>query len=91
MEMVPFTNKRFAMIEYIVRAHNSIGGFHMEFSNERDASISVNAIKKANAALDMKDKDKYVFHGWVTRWEGYALEDGSRVTQSADCIRDLDF
>lgn len=79
------------MIEYIVRAHNSIGSFHIEFSNERDAGISVNAIKKANAALDMKDKDKYIFHGWVTRWEGYALEDGSRVTQSAEPVCGLDF
>lgn len=76
------------MIKYFVRSHNSFyEGWNDEFDNTHDASIAVQAIKKANKYLD----DKRKFHGWVTLWKGYRLDDGSYVTESAEPVKGLDF
>lgn len=76
------------MTEYIVRSQNSLNnGWSSIYASKHDAEVAVNAIKEANAYLS----DTYKFHGWVTRWNGYSLDDGSKVTVSAEMIRGLNF
>ena len=52
-----------------------------------DAEASVRSIKKLNEHLP----DKLKFHGWVTIWEGYELDDHSKVTVSANPAKELYF
>ena len=75
------------MVEYIVRAQSCVGAFNSTFTNLHDAEISVKCIREVNSYL--KDNEKY--HGWVSKWEGYSLDDGSKVTVSCDAVKNLDF
>lgn len=65
------------IIEYCVRASNSLNnGFTITNKNSHDAEVSVRSIKKLNEHLS----DELKFHGWVTIWEVYELDDHSKVT-----------
>ena len=75
------------MIEYVVRAQSEVGSFNSSYTNLRDAGVCVKSIKEVNTHL--KDNEKY--HGWVSKWEGYSLDDGSKVTVSCDAVKNLDF
>ena len=76
------------MTEYCVRAGNSkTDGFTITHNSLHDAEVSVRSIRKANKFLT----DDLKFHGWVTIWNGYELEDGSKVTVSAELANGLDF
>ena len=76
------------MTEYCIRAYNSLtDGFTITCNNLHDAGISVCAIRQANEHLT----DNLKFHGWVTLWGGYELEDGSKVTTSEVLIKGLGF
>jgi len=75
------------MIEYIVRAQSEVGSFNSSYTNLHDAGVCVKSIKEVNTHL--KDNERY--HGWVTIWEGYSLDDGSKVTVSAKLADGLDF
>ena len=76
------------IIEYCVRTSNS---FNNEFTimnkNLHDAEVSVRSIKQINEYLP----DELKFHGWVTIWEGYELDDHSKVTVSANPVNGLYF
>ena len=76
------------MTKYLVRASNSLSeGWTDEYDTVHDATVAVKAIKLANNCLDNNRK----FHGWVTCWNGYALDDGSIVTVSAEPVDSLNF
>ena len=76
------------MIEYCVRASNSLNNeFTITNNNLHDAEVSVRSIKKLNEHLP----DELKFHGWVTIWEGYELDDHSKVTVSANTAKELYF
>lgn len=76
------------MIEYCIRAGNSLSnGFTIIHKNLHDATVAVRAIKQTNEFLS----DEMKFHGWVTIWDGYKLDDGSKVTVSAKLADDLNF
>lgn len=74
--------------EYCVRASNSLkNGFNITNKDLHDAEVSVRSIKKLNEHLT----DELKFHGWVTIWEGYELDDRSKVTVSANPVNGLYF
>lgn len=74
--------------EYCVRASNSLNNeFAIANENLHDAEVSVRSIKKLNEHLS----DELKFHGWVTIWEGYELDDHSKVTVSANPVNRLYF
>lgn len=76
------------MTKYFIRSENqSFNSWNSEYDNLHDATVAVNAIKEANMYLT----DELKFHGWVTCWNGYSLEDGSKVTTSAELVKDLEF
>ena len=68
--------------EYYVRVSSSLMANSLEYEfaianeNLHDAEVSVHSIKKLNEHLS----DELKFHGWVTIWEGYELDDHSKVT-----------
>lgn len=65
---------------YFVHTQNSVGGhWTSEYQSLKDAKVEVATIKKVNALVE----EPHQFHGWVTEWEGYSLDDGSRVTKTA--------
>lgn len=74
--------------EYCVRASNSLNNeFTIVNENLHDAEVSVRSIKQLNKRLT----DELKFHGWVTIWEGYELDDHSKVTVSANPVNGLYF
>lgn len=74
--------------EYCVRASNSLKNeFTITNENLHDAEVSVRSIKQLNEHLP----DELKFHGWVTIWEGYELDDHSKVTMSANPVNGLYF
>lgn len=74
--------------EYCVRASNSLKNeFSITNKDFNDAEVSVRSIKKLNEHLP----DELKFHGWVTIWEGYELDDHSKVTVSANTAKELYF
>ena len=74
--------------EYCVRASNSLkNDFNITNKDLHDAEVSVSSIKKLNEHLP----DELKFHGWVTIWEGYELDDHSKVTVSANPVNGLYF
>lgn len=74
--------------EYCVRASNSLNNeFAIVNENLHDAEVSVRSIKQLNEHLT----DELKFHGWVTIWEGYELDDHSKVTVSANPVNGLYF
>lgn len=74
--------------EYCVRASNSLNNeFTITNNNLHDAEVSVRSIKQLNEHLP----DELKFHGWVTIWEGYELDDHSKVTVSANIAKELYF
>lgn len=74
--------------EYCVRASNSLKNeFTITNENLHDAEVSVRSIKQLNEHLP----DELKFHGWVTIWEGYELDDHSKVTVSANTAKELYF
>ena len=74
--------------EYCVRASNSLKNeFTITNNNLHDAEVSVRSIKQLNEHLP----DELKFHGWVTIWEGYELDDHSKVTVSANIAKELYF
>lgn len=74
--------------EYCIRASNSLNNeFTIANENLHDAEVSVRSIKKLNEHLP----DELKFHGWVTIWEGYELDDHSKVTVSANPVNGLYF
>lgn len=76
------------IIEYCVRASNSLKNeFTITNNNLHDAEVSVRSIKQLNEHLP----DELKFHGWVTIWEGYELDDHSKVTVSANPAKELYF
>ena len=76
------------MLEYCVRAGNSLtNGFTITHKNLHDATVAVRAIKQANKFLS----DEMKFHGWVTIWNGYKLDDNSKVTVSEKLANGLNF
>ena len=78
----------YMIIEYCVRAANSLtNGFTITNKNLHDAEVSVRSIKQLNEHLP----DELKFHGWVTIWEGYELDDHSKVTVAANLAKGLDF
>ena len=80
------------MVEYILRSYNNDGGnFSNVFSNIKEAEHGVGVLKQANNFLPSWLKDKLSFHGWIERWEGYTLDDGSKVTVSCNAIKGFDF
>ena len=71
------------MKAYFVRKQNFSGNCRStEYKTLHDAEIAVDEIKKVNSFLDKEIQ----IHGWVTEWNGYALKDGSKVTESARMI-----
>lgn len=76
------------MTKYFVHSSNSLSeGWNGEYDTVHDAGVAVKAIKMANGCLE----DCRKFHGWVTCWNGYSLDDGSKVTVSAEPVVGLDF
>ena len=76
------------IVEYCVRASNSLNNeFTITNKNLHDAEVSVRSIKQLNERLT----DEVKFHGWVTIWEGYELDDHSKVTVSANPVNGLYF
>ena len=76
------------IIEYCVRASNSLNNeFSITNKDFHDAEVSVRSIKQLNEHLP----DELKFHGWVTIWEGYELDDHSKVTVSANIAKELYF
>ena len=74
--------------EYCIRASNSLNNeFTIVNENLHDAEVSVRSIKKLNEHLS----DELKFHGLVTIWEGYELDDHSKVTVSANPVNGLYF
>ena len=74
--------------EYCIRASNSLNNeFTITNNNLHDAEVSVRSIKQLNEHLP----DELKFHGWVTIWEGYELDDHSKVTVSAKTANVLNF
>ena len=74
--------------EYCVRASNSLKNeFTITNNNLHDAEVSVRSIKQLNEHLP----DELKFHGWVTIWEGYELDDHSKVTVSSNPAKELYF
>ena len=74
--------------EYCIRASNSLNNeFTIVNENLHDAEVSVRSIKKLNEHLS----DELKFHGWVTIWEGYELDDHSKVTVQANPVNWLYF
>ena len=74
--------------EYCIRASNSLNNeFTIVDENLHDAEVSVRSIKKLNEHLS----DELKLHGWVTIWEGYELDDHSKVTVSANPVNWLYF
>ena len=74
--------------EYCVRASNSLNNeFTITNENLHDAEVSVRSIKQLNEHLT----DELKFNGWVTIWEGYELDDHSKVTVSANPVNGLYF
>ena len=74
--------------EYCIRASNSLNNeFTIANENLHDAEVSVRSIKKLNEHLS----DELKLHGWVTIWEGYELDDHSKVTVSANPVNGLYF
>lgn len=74
--------------EYCIRASNSLNNeFTIANENLHDAEVSVRSIKKLNEHLS----DELKFHGRVTIWEGYELDDHSKVTVSANPVNELYF
>lgn len=75
--------------QYIVRASNSNGSFTQTFDTLHDAEVSLNAIRKVNHCLNESSLADMLFSAWVTKWEGYTLDDGSKVTKCAEDIAHL--
>lgn len=75
------------MKKYCVRLDCENSYANAEFNHLRDAKVFVNTLRKVNKHLD----DKLKFHGWVTLWKGYQLDDESYVTESAELVKGLDF
>ena len=74
--------------EYCIRAANILtNGFTITHESLHDAEVSVSAIKEVNLHLT----DNLKFHGWVTIWTGYSLDDGSKVTVSEELVDGLNF
>lgn len=74
--------------EYCIRASNSLNNeFTIANKNLHDAEVSVRSIKQINEHMP----DELKFHGWVTIWEGYELDDHSKVTVSANPAKGLYF
>ena len=74
--------------EYCVRASNSLNNeFSITNKDFHDAEVSVRSIKQLNEHLP----DELKFHGWVTIWEEYELDDHSKVTVSANTAKELYF
>lgn len=74
------------MIQYLVRASNANGGFTSTFDTLHDAEVSLNAIREVNQCLNESGLTDMLFTAWITKWEGYTLEDGSKVTVSAEQV-----
>ncbi len=72
--------------QYLVRASNPNGSFTSTFDTLHDAEVSLNAIRDVNQCLSESGLADMIFNAWVTKWEGYTLEDGSKVTKCAECI-----
>lgn len=75
------------MKKYCVRMASEYSHANAEYNDLHDAEIFVNTIRKVNEHLD----DRLKFHGWITCWEGYQLEDESYVTTSAKLVSGSEF
>lgn len=77
------------MVRYCVRACTADGSSHVNFNFDtlHDAYVSAQSLSKVNEHLE----DKFKFHGWITCWKGYSLDDGSFVTQSEDLMVGSEF
>ena len=74
------------MKSYFVRVQNSTGSsWSSEYGTLHDAETEIATLKKVNALID----ESLQFHGWVTEWRGYSLDDGSWVTESSTAIMDF--
>ena len=77
------------MTQYLVRASNHFSSFHKECDTLHDARLCVDTIIDTNKILKESNMELYSFHGWVTEWKGYRLEDGGCVTESARPVLDF--
>lgn len=75
------------MKKYRIRMASEYNHADAEYDDLHDAEVFVNTIRKINEHLD----DKLKFHGWITCWEGYQLDDGSYVTTSAELVSESEF
>ena len=75
--------------QYIVRASNSNGSFTSTFDTLHDAEVSLNAIMEVNKCLSESGLSDMLFTAWITKWEGYTLDDCSKVTKCAEDIAHL--
>ena len=64
--------------EFILHVEHRSGakGFINTFDNLSDAEFAVKQLEDLNASLSHSGK----FYGFVTKWQGYSLDDGSKVT-----------
>ena len=68
-------------IEFVLHAENrsDAKGFSKHFNSIEDAEFAVRQLEGLNASLSYSSK----FFGHVIKWEGYTLDDGSKVTVDA--------
>ena len=64
--------------EFILHVEHRSGakGFINIFDNLSDAEFAVKQLEDLNTSLSYSGK----FYGFVTKWQGYSLDDGSKVT-----------
>lgn len=85
---------KFTVVAYCEVCENN-KHISIDWDNLHDAEVSRNAFisinESTNNLLLKSQADKFIWHGYVRRWEGYPLDDGSWVTVSCDAIPELDF
>lgn len=85
---------KFTVVAYCEACENN-KHVSIDWDNLHDAEVSRNAFISINESTNKmfceNDAKQFIWHGYVRRWEGYPLDDGSWVTVSCDAIPELDF
>lgn len=85
---------KFTVVAYCEACENN-KHVSIDWDNLQDAEVSrstfISVNENTNKMFCESDAKKFIWHGYVRRWEGYQLDDGSWVTVSCDAIPELDF